>query len=289
MIVWFPLRRDIKMARRKLTDEEKKIKERELEQKRIEENHKNNLQELINKSHLIPESTYQYALGDKVTIGNLENVYVCGIHENGKIYEINYSSTDNNYGNPITTHNHKVYVKWVDIRKCVEDKSSLIKNIDLRLSYMQMSTQSIFSKAYYFGINFEPEYQREYVWELQDKINLIDSIFNNIDIGKFVFIHYDTEKWRKTGFGYEILDGKQRIRAILDYYEDRFKYNGKYFSDLSYRDQYHFEDYPISVAEMRNITHEQALRYFIKLNTCGKIMSEEQIDKVRKLLEQEDK
>jgi hypothetical protein len=62
----------------------------------------------------------------------------------------------------------------------------------------------------------------------------------------------------------------------------------KYFSDLSNRDQDHFEEYPISVAEMRNITQEQVLRYFIKLNTCGKVMSQKQIDKVRKLLKQED-
>lgn len=277
------------MVRRKLTEEEKRIKEQEETQKRLEENHKRELQDLIKKLYLIPEPTYKYEIGDKVTIGNLENVYVCGIHENGKIYEINYSSTNTNYGNPITTHNHKMYVKWIDIRKHVEDKLSLIKNNDLRLNYSQMTMHSIFSKAYYFGINFEPEYQRDYVWDLQDKNNLIDSIFNNVDIGKFAFIHYDSSKWLETGFGYEILDGKQRIRAILDYYEDRFKYCGKYFSDLNARDQDHFEGYPISVAEMRNITQEQILRYFIKLNTCGKVMSQEQIDKVKKMLEQGDK
>jgi uncharacterized protein with ParB-like and HNH nuclease domain len=73
------------------------------------------------------------------------------------------------------------------------------------------------------------------VWELEDKVALIDSIFNNVDIGKFAFIHLNYgEKYT-----YEILDGKQRMRAILDYYENRFQYKGKYFNELSCREQNH--------------------------------------------------
>jgi uncharacterized protein with ParB-like and HNH nuclease domain len=139
----------------------------------------------------------------------------------------------------------------------------------------------IFSKVYFFGVNFEPDYQRDYVWELEDKIALIDSIFNNVDIGKFAFI----KKGYSEDYLYEVLDGKQRMRAILDFYEDRFQYKGFYYSDLSYEDQCHINYYNINVAEASEMTKEQTLRYFLMLNTGGKQMAKEQLEKVRHMLE----
>lgn len=250
------------------------------------------LQNFINeRTEHLPEPTYFYKKGDRVTIGALEDVYVIDVLLNGKVYEIDFTSIDNNYGNPIRNEHKRRFVSWLDIRPYYEDKKqSLVKNNDLKLSYSQRGISDIISKAYHFGIDFEPDYQRDYVWELEDKIALIDSIFDNVDIGKFVYIHkgYNMEHL------YEILDGKQRIRAILDYFENRFAYKGLYFNDLSLRDQSHFEDYPISVAEVRDITKEQVLRYFVKLNKHGKIMDKVQIEKVEKMIEdienkQEDK
>jgi hypothetical protein len=239
---------------------------------------------LEDRTEFVPEPTYLYKIGDRVDIGALEDVYIVDIIENGKVYEIDYASTNTNYGNPIKHEHQRRFVKWLDVRPYQEEKKdSLIKNEDLILNYSQRSMSDILLKAYYFGTDFEPEYQRDYVWELEDKIALIDSIFCNIDIGKFVFIH----KGFNEKYLYEILDGKQRVRAILDYYENRFPYKGRYFNDLSKRDQDHFEDYLISIAEVRDCSREQVLKYFIVLNKHGRIMDKKQIEKVEKMLEEE--
>lgn len=262
----------------------KKIVEETPEQieKKIQDRLNYDLKEKERCLYLIPEPTYYFDINDKVVIGNLEDVVVNKIFDNGKIYEILYSSTDTNYGNPIITSGHKMIVNWMNIRKPSNNKESLIKNTDIRLSYSQQTISSFFNKTYYFGIDFNPDYQRDYVWELEDKVALIDSIFNNIDIGKFVFIH----KGYSGKYGYEILDGKQRIRAILDFFEDRFQYNGKYYSELSYKDQWHFDEYSISVAEVNELTPKQVLKYFLMVNKTGKVMSKEQLIKVEKMLEE---
>ena len=52
---------------------------------------------------------------------------------------------------------------------------------------------------------------------------LLDSIFKNIDIGKFVLIHLSDSEWVERGFGYEILDGKQRLSALIEFYENKRK------------------------------------------------------------------
>ena len=243
----------------------------------------NELQLFIkNKTELLPNPTYFYQVGERVTIGALKDVYVSEIFLDGKIYEIDYTSIDHNYGNPIRNEHQKMFVIWLDIRPFYKgEKISLIKNDDLHLSYSQRDIGDIFSKVYKFGVNFEPDYQRDYVWDLEDKIALIDSIFNSVDIGKFVYIH----KGYNEKYVFEILDGKQRIRAILDYYENKFAFKGLYFNDLSYRDQNHFEMYSISVAEVRDISREQILRYFVKLNKHGKVMDKLQIEKVERMID----
>lgn len=246
------------------------------------ERRNNDLKEIRRSLHLIPTPTYMLEIGDEVELGNLIDVRVVEVYDDGKIYEIDYTRVDNNYGNPIKHKNQRMFVKWLDIRKKTNNIESFIENRELRLSYFQTSLSSIFSKVYFFGTNLDPVYQRDYIWELEDKVKLIDSIFHHVDIGKFVFINLDDYS---QNFLYEVLDGKQRIRAILDYYEDRFEYRGKKFSELSTRDKNHFKDYPVSFAEVKNSTKEQKLKYFLHLNTGGKVMSKEHIEKVKKILE----
>lgn len=229
-----------------------------------------------------PEPTYEFKIGDKVSLGSLSDVVVCDIIGNG-VYEIDFTKTDNNYGHPIIHPHQKRFVYWFQIRPLNNNTNSFVKNDDLILSFSQQSIEgSIIHRANYFGIDFSPEYQRDYVWEMSDKVNLIDSIFNNIDIGKFVFIHNPYGANENT---YTVLDGKQRTLTLLSFYENRFSYNGLYYNDLSYRDKAHFLNYSISVAEVEEISNEQILRYFISLNISGKTMDKSHIEKVYKMLE----
>jgi len=136
-------------------------------------------------------------------------------------------------------------------------------------------------QATHAGVDMDVDYQREHVWNKADKVALIDSIFNNIDIGKFVFVQ---RNMRLKGKLYEILDGKQRLTAITEFYEDRLKYRGFYFSELSFRDQHKFKDTNISYGYLENPSKEAIFETFIKLNTCGKPMASKHITHVKKLL-----
>lgn len=257
-------------------------KKKNVEKETIAQIRERNIKSAIkDKLEYCPEPTYYFEVGDEVIIGNLEDVVVIEQLENGKLYEIDYSSTDNNYGNPIKTEHKRMFVTWFDIRPYHECKhKSLIKNEDLKMRFMQMTIGSLLNKTYNFGVDFNPDYQRDYVWNLDDKIALIDSIFNNIDIGKFAFIHLGYSG----KYGYEILDGKQRMKTLLDFFENRFSYDGKFFNDLSIREQNYFESYPVSIAETEDADRKQILKYFLTLNKHGKIMDKQQLDKVEKML-----
>lgn len=246
------------------------LSKEELEIQRINED----IEEIRKSYYNIPEPTRLFEIGEEVIIGNLKDCVIEQILDEGKIYVINYTMVNHNYGNPILTPNTKKCSVWFDIFRKSNATESLIRNNDLRLNYMQQEINSLLTKAYYFGVDFRVNYQREFVWEEENKVDLIDSIFNGYDIGKFVFIKKGCLEPN------EILDGKQRLSAICDFYMDKFKYKGFYFSELSKKDRDYFRSFPVSVAVIDNISDIDKLRYFKKLNSCGKVMDKEHLNKI---------
>lgn len=234
----------------------------------------------------IPEPTILYEVGQPVYVGSLIDCTIDKVFENGKVYQIDYTQTLKKSARHDHTplKNCKQLVTWLDISTGGSEDTDLRKKDDIRISYHQTELRGLIGKVYSFGVDFEPEYQREHIWELDDKVALIDSIFNNIDIGKFSFIFNDDEKWRKTGLSYEILDGKQRLTALCEFYEGRFEYKGYKFRELSKKDRHHFLSYVVNLGEVRDATEQQVIEYFIKLNTHGRIMSQDHLDKVRKMI-----
>ena len=68
-------------------------------------------------------------------------------------------------------------------------------------------------------LNFNPDYQRNFVWKLAQKRLFIDSIWQRFEIPK-VFLKKQTDDGNNT---YDVLDGQQRIRTLLEYMNDGFR------------------------------------------------------------------
>jgi hypothetical protein len=235
------------------------------------------------------EPTYYFNVSDRVTWGNWEWVSILEVLENGKMYKVFRVTPEIEYGKIIGPKYNIGYVIWTRIRKYrtteeLDKNQSLIEDNDIRFSYMRRQISSILHSIYGgSGLDLNPDYQREHVWSEEQKVDLIDSIFKNIEIGKFTIIRRKFSE--ELDNYYEVLDGKQRIQAILDFYECRFKYKGLTYNDLNWIDRNHFTNYSVSWAETEPLTDKQKYRYFLKLNKCGVPMSKDQIEKVEKMLE----
>lgn len=248
---------------------------------------KQNWASLEDEFYLIPEPTYLFAEGENVGIGSLKDCKIKEVCLDGKVYLIEYTAVDNNRGNPVEMPHSLMYEKWFNLSKKGEDQTNYMdfrQKDELKMSFRQQTISSLFHKVYSFGVNFEPEYQRGYVWTLEDKIALIDSIFSNVEIGKFAFVENDNQKYAETKLTYEILDGKQRLSTLCEFYEGRFTYNGYTYRELSDNDRRHIKNYPVSVAELEHATERQILLYFIKLNTHGRAMDMNHLNKVKEML-----
>lgn len=249
--------------------------ERELREVRIQMNRTGNR---------VP--TIHFEVGEVIQYGSLDKTTVLESFDEGRIYRVHcYSLNGKGSQNPGGIHsNDERIMAWHDMHKTTECATdNFFFNDDMRLESYQTSIDGLINTYYHFGIDMDPEYQRGLVWTLEDKVNLIDSIFNHIDIGKFSLINLPFRS--EEAHGYEILDGKQRLNAIIEFYEGRFTYRGRTFRQLSWRDQSHFERYLVAKSEVRDekVTLAMKCRYFLKLNTTGRPQDPTHIAKVREL------
>ena len=264
------------MARKKveMTPEMKLAQEREMA-----------IRDIGDTVRYLNEPTYRYNVGDHVTFGALKDAVVEEIFNDGKAYLLKCVATNNNYGKPYDYECYRA-AKWVEIRTSAKDNDThFTKKAPVDLHFMNQTIESLIHRYYNFGVDMNPDYQRGFVWTQEDKEFLIDSIFTGIDIGKFGFVRNNDEEWKKTGYSYEILDGKQRLNTIIEFYEDRITYKGYTYSQLGWEDRYTFREHMVSVAEVKEFDRKSILESFLSLNRGGRVMDKSQIEKVEKMLE----
>lgn len=246
------------------------------------------LTDLKERDQFIPDPPphMTFKVGDRVQHGAIEKSIIIEVIDNGRIYKLHENWIEHRYTELIPSE-RDMYVSWIDITtwRSKEENSKIDQFSErdpLYLSFCQMDMSSIFGKLYHFGIDLNPDYQRGNVWDENDKVKLIQSVFQNVDIGKFVFVHLP---YKDDSPSYEVLDGKQRILALAAFYESRLKFAGRYYNDLCIRDQNHFEHYHVSVAHIQNadVKLSDKYRYFLRLNVSGKPQDPNHIKMVERL------
>lgn len=234
------------------------------------------------KHQFIPEPTRIFNIGESVSVGSLEDAIVKDIYCDGKYYLIEYTERPNRFDKSVTTRVTRDF-KWMDV--CVADSKAPRFTSERRENQIHSYSthlSGLVLNYYHFGIDMNPDYQRGYVWDLEDKRKLIDSIFKEAKIGLFVL---NKKPFSPTGPQSEIIDGKQRLTAIIEFIEDRFDYKGYKWSELQKADRDRFRTHMIEMAELEEADEKTILRTFLKINRTGRAITEEHLNKVEKMLE----
>ena len=131
-----------------------------------------------------------------------------------------------------------------------------------------------FIDDYVYRIDLDADYQREKIWTTQQQELLLDSILRDIDIPKI----YLVETNGNTQFGYECIDGKQRMTALLRFFKPEpgeesplmvrhyeKKYTYKDFKKAQPADAKRIEDYPLSFTIYKPLDDEFVRQIFRRL------------------------
>ena len=93
-------------------------------------------------------------------------------------------------------------------------------------------------------------YQRRKVWMLKDKVRLIETILLSLIIPEIFLWDFDTDP--DTGATItHIVDGQQRINAIIDFIAGEYKLTKKYLLDEEIRDNYGDMEFKMLPQEVR--------------------------------------
>ena len=117
-----------------------------------------------------------------------------------------------------------------------------------------------------------PEFQRNAVWPKAAKAYLIDTILNDRPMPLFFFQRTRSSQSGKPVF--QVVDGQQRLRAILEFIDDRFgltessqrEFKGKRFSQLSPENRSKILDYDLTVEELSGYDLEDVKDIFVRMN-----------------------
>ncbi|CAH1222922.1 hypothetical protein PAECIP111892_05237 [Paenibacillus auburnensis] len=119
-------------------------------------------------------------------------------------------------------------------------------------------------------LEIRPDFQRGEVWTNAAKIMLMDSILHNIPMPKVFFqsVVRELDTYRI------VIDGQQRLNAILSFLSDEFKlespYKGEYeglkFSDLPEPVKRQFLSYKVDINEIIDATEELVREIYSRVN-----------------------
>ncbi|MCP6717996.1 MAG: DUF262 domain-containing protein [Patescibacteria group bacterium] len=118
-----------------------------------------------------------------------------------------------------------------------------------------------------------PEFQRRKVWSIKARSYLVDTILNGFPVPSIHIRQKIDLRTKKTIR--EVVDGQQRIRAILDYINDEFSllkvhskaYGGLKFSGLSNRLKKKFLEYDLPVVFLVGANDRNVLEVFGRINS----------------------
>ncbi|WP_273453264.1 DUF262 domain-containing protein [Nevskia ramosa] len=121
-------------------------------------------------------------------------------------------------------------------------------------------------------LELNPDFQRGSVWTSAAKSYLIDTILRQLPIPKvYLRTRVNVESKKSTR---EVVDGQQRLRAIIEFADDKFalskragEFSGSRYSTLSEDLQERFLSYAIAVDQLVNANDSDVLEVFARLNS----------------------
>lgn len=139
------------------------------------------------------------------------------------------------------------------------------------------------------GLNLNPDFQRGHVWTKKQQIAYVEFKLRG-GTGSDVIL-FNAPNWMRSGGGvhsyknFVLVDGKQRIQAILDFMDNKIPVFGHPID--KYEDKFDRMDHNFLFKVNNLKSRADVLRWYLEINTGGVVHTSEEITKVRNLLDKE--
>ena len=137
------------------------------------------------------------------------------------------------------------------------------------------------------GLNLEPDFQRNHVWTKEQQIAYLEYFLRGGKSGLVVYLNNPSWNYSVKPEAYNeyvCVDGLQRLTAIRNFINNEIKVFGSYYSE--YEDTTRFtQTLRVNINDLQ--TKEEVLQWYLDMNAGGTPHTNNEIDKVRKMLDEE--
>ena len=150
-------------------------------------------------------------------------------------------------------------------------------NINVSWDYLEDHLERYTEKHH---LDFNPDFQRDFVWTKKQKTQYIEYVLKGGYSGKDVF--FNMPSWMDLFKGQMVIvDGKQRLNAVLEFLQNKIKAFGHFYSEYQGLMPSHCE----FIFHINNLKDAKDIyRWYIDLNTGGTVHTDKEIDKVNDLI-----
>ena len=136
------------------------------------------------------------------------------------------------------------------------------------------------------GLNIDPDFQRPHVWDEERKTKYIEHVLGGGTSGIELYLNHPGYMDGSADGPYELVDGKQRLNAIMGFMTNEVKAFGHYHKEFTGKLRMHAR----VVWYVNDLqTREQVLRWYLEMNEGHVAHTKEQLEMVEKMLETEKK
>ena len=129
----------------------------------------------------------------------------------------------------------------------------------------------------------QPKFQRRDVWSAKAKSHLIDTIIRGLPI-PIIFVRQNVDPTQRKTMR-EVVDGQQRLRAVIDFCKDEFavlkshnpSFGGRTFSEMPRDAQRRLLNYEFSVVLLEEVSDADVLEIFARLNTYAQKLTDQEL------------
>lgn len=168
----------------------------------------------------------------------------------------------------------------IAIQEQVDDKTGLYdyitKDYPFEVIYSKYGEEDNLNKTLYV-----PSYQREFVWNIEKRSRFIESVLLGVPLTPFLVSEDENGRL-------EIIDGSQRIRTLIAFYDDIFrlrklskltKLNSAKFKDIPKKIQRYFENRDFKIIIVDEANDEIKRDIFNRVNTSSEKLTDSEIRK----------
>ena len=152
--------------------------------------------------------------------------------------------------------------------------------ITVPLDYLEVSLADYITRH---NLDLDPDFQRGYVWTLQQQIHYVEFMFKDPPTGREIYLN--CPGWMNDFRGpMTIVDGKQRINALVCFLQNKVPiFDGNYHKDFEGRLGMAGPSLFFNINKLDK--RKDILQWYIDLNTGGTIHTDDEINKVKTLLD----